>query len=207
MFELISKQISYFRQKRAVIKDKGNTWKYWVPFCLSQKTKQNVINRTNTISYYIVGKPPIPKKQTFSDQTKFNLCQALFSRNFLLLKVAPSTCCQIQQLYKDITQVIFPTSLAMRSSRSITSKIAILKGIKVQLNARRVSFTGHIPQVTGIGHSNCAPKRNMFLLKIYIRACLVLLALSRLFLCCFGANIELPVVVTCGMWPAKNTCR
>ena len=39
----------------------------------------------------------------------------------------------------------------------------------------RVSFTGHIPQVTGTGHSNCAPKRNMFLLKIYIRACLVLL--------------------------------
>ena len=54
----------------------------------------------------------------------------------------------------------------------------------------RVSFTGHIPQVTGTGHSNCAPKRNMFLLKIYIRACLVLIALLRLFLCCFGANIE-----------------
>ena len=55
---------------------------------------------------------------------------------------------------------------------------------------RRVSFTGHIPQVTDTGHSNCAPKRNMFLLKIYIRACLVLLALLRLFLCCFGANSE-----------------
>ena len=55
---------------------------------------------------------------------------------------------------------------------------------------RRVSFTGHIPQVTGTGHRNCAPKRNMFLLKIYIRACLVLLALLGLFLCCFGANIE-----------------
>ena len=72
---------------------------------------------------------------------------------------------------------------------------------------RRVSFTGHIPQVTGTGHSNCAPKQNMFLLKIYIRACLVLLALLRLFLCCFGANIEWPVVVICGMWPVKNTCR
>ena len=77
----------------------------------------------------------------------------------------------------------------------------------IQHVSRDGFFTGHIPQVTGTGHSNCAPKRNMFLLKIYIRACLVLLALLRLFLCCFGANIEWPVVVTCGMWPAKNTCR
>ena len=62
---------------------------------------------------------------------------------------------------------------------------------------------GFLSQVTGTGHSNCAPKQNMFLLKIYIRACLVLLALLRLFLCCFGANIEWPVVATCGMWPAN----
>ena len=40
--------------------------------------------------------------------------------------------------------------------------------------SRRVSFTGHIPQVTGTGHSNCAPKRNMFFLEMFIRACLVL---------------------------------
>ena len=58
------------------------------------------------------------------------------------------------------------------------------------LVTRRVSFTDHIPQVTGTGDSNCAPKRNMFLPKIYVRACLVLLALLRLFLGCFGANIE-----------------
>ena len=51
---------------------------------------------------------------------------------------------------------------------------------------RRVSFTGHIPQVTGTGHSNCAPKQNMFLLKIYIRACLVLLAPLRLFYAVLG---------------------
>ena len=36
----------------------------------------------------------------------------------------------------------------------------------------RSHSTGH-----RYSHSNCAPKRNMFLLKIYIRACLVLLAL------------------------------
>ena len=67
----------------------------------------------------------------------------------------------------------------------------VLTGIFLKKETgRRVSFTGHIPQVTGTGHSNCAPKRNMFLLKINIRACLVLLALLRLLLCCFGANTE-----------------
>ena len=49
-----------------------------------------------------------------------------------------------------------------------------------------ISFTGHIPQVTGTGHSNCAPKGNMLLLKIYIRACLVLLAPLRLFYAVLG---------------------
>ena len=62
---------------------------------------------------------------------------------------------------------------------------------------RRVSFTGHIPQVIGTGHSNCAPKRNMFLLKIYIRTCLVLLALLRLFYAVLGQILSDLWNVTC----------
>ena len=46
-------------------------------------------------------------------------------------------------------------------------------------------------QVTVTGHKNCAPKRNMFLLKIlYFRASLVLLVLFRLFLYCFLGQIS-----------------
>ena len=49
---------------------------------------------------------------------------------------------------------------------------------------------GFLSQVTfhrsQVQVSNCAPKRNMFLLKIYIRAYLVLLALLRLFYAVLG---------------------
>ena len=110
MVELISKQMSYFRQKRAATKGKDNTGKYWVPFLCHEKKKKS--QKIKYCKWLHSWETTNSKKADIMTRQNLIYGKALSSSNFsvLLMKVVNNQVpvVRLSNYIKVITQVIFP---------------------------------------------------------------------------------------------------